>query len=121
MYDHDSNAILTHPLKTRQGAEIKRTWMILHDQLARRGVPPKIYIMDNEASSDLKKAILKYKLRYQLTPPHMHRINAAERAIRTFKNHFLSGLSAVDLTVGRVGGQSFLYFGLHIDYVSEHN
>ena len=98
LYDHDSNAILTHPLKTRQGAEIKRAWMMLHHRLARRGVPPRIYIMDNEASSDLKKAILKYKLTYQLTPPHMHRINAAERAIRTVKNHFLAGLSTVDPT-----------------------
>ena len=24
------------------------------------------------------------------------------------------------VSVGRVGGQSFLYFGLHSDYVSEH-
>ena len=29
-----------------------------------------------------------------------------------------SGASA-HMTVGRVGGQSFLYFGLHSDYVSE--
>ena len=33
--------------------------------------------MDNEALSDMKKAILKHKLKYQLTPSHMHRINAA--------------------------------------------
>ena len=98
LYDHDSNAIFTHPLKTRQGAEIKRDWMTLHDRLARRGVPPRIYIMDNEASSDLKKAILKYKLQYQLAPPHMHCINTAERAMWTFKNHFLTGLSMVDPT-----------------------
>jgi hypothetical protein len=33
---------------------------------------------------------------YQLIPPHCHRQNAAERAIRTFKEHFVSGLSSVD-------------------------
>ena len=98
LYDHDSNVILTYPLKTPQGAETKRAWVTLHERLACRGVAPKIYIMDNEASADLKKAILKHKLCYQLTPPHMHRINAAERSIRTFKNHFLSGLSSVDPT-----------------------
>ena len=43
--------------------------------------------MDNEAANELK-AILKYKLSYQLTPPHIHCINAAERAIHTFKNNF---------------------------------
>jgi hypothetical protein len=32
---------------------------------------------------------------YQLVPPHCHRRNAAERAISTFKEHFLAGLSSV--------------------------
>jgi hypothetical protein len=31
-------------------------------------------------------------------PPHCHRRNAAERAIRTFKEHFVGGLSSVDPT-----------------------
>jgi hypothetical protein len=29
-------------------------------------------------------------------PPHCHRRNAAERAIRTFKEHFVAGLSSID-------------------------
>ena len=33
---------------------------------------------------------------YELVPPHQHRRNAAERAIRTFKNHFLAGLATCD-------------------------
>jgi hypothetical protein len=33
---------------------------------------------------------------YQLVPPHCHRRNAAERAIRTFKEHSVAGLSSVD-------------------------
>ena len=33
---------------------------------------------------------------YQLTPPHIHRQNAAERAILTFKNHFTAGLCSTD-------------------------
>jgi hypothetical protein len=33
-----------------------------------------------------------------LVPPHCHRRNAAERAIRTFKEHFVAGISSVDLT-----------------------
>jgi hypothetical protein len=30
---------------------------------------------------------------FQLVPPGIYRRNAAERAIRTFKNHFIAGLS----------------------------
>jgi hypothetical protein len=32
---------------------------------------------------------------YQLVPPHCHRCSAAERAIRTFKEHFVAGLASV--------------------------
>jgi hypothetical protein len=35
---------------------------------------------------------------YQLVPPQCHRRNAAERAIRTFKDHFVAELSSVDPT-----------------------
>jgi hypothetical protein len=33
---------------------------------------------------------------YQLVPPYCHRTNAAERVIRTFKEHFKAGLATVD-------------------------
>jgi hypothetical protein len=33
---------------------------------------------------------------YQLVPPHCHQRNAAERAIHTFKEHFVAGLASVD-------------------------
>ena len=34
------------------------------------------------------------KIEYQLAPPSNHRTNAAERAIQTFKCHFLAGLAS---------------------------
>ena len=52
--------------------------------------------MDNEASKDIKQAILQHKINYQLTPLNTRRINVAERTIRTFKNHFIAGLASVD-------------------------
>jgi hypothetical protein len=35
-------------------------------------------------------------INFQSAPPQVHRKNAAERAIRTFKNHFIAGLSSTD-------------------------
>jgi hypothetical protein len=35
-------------------------------------------------------------INWQLTPVGIHRRNAAERAIRTFKNHLLAGLASTD-------------------------
>ena len=55
-----------------------------------------IYIfLDNEVSADLKWAMTKNEIDWQLATPYQHRANAAERAIRTFKNHFIAGLSSV--------------------------
>ena len=64
--------------------------------LTNRGLKPKLHWLDNEASTALKSFITNQQTQYQLTPPHIHRRNAAERAIRTFKNHFISGLCSVD-------------------------
>jgi hypothetical protein len=54
-------------------------------------------ILDNEASKDYCHAITHdWKATYQLVPPDVHCANAAERAIRTFKAHFLSILAGID-------------------------
>ena len=92
MYDYDANAILTYPLKSRQAHEIIKAWSTLHAQMTRHGHLVKKLILDNECSNDLKKALNKKNIAFQLVPPDAHRRNAAERAIRTFKNHFLSTL-----------------------------
>jgi hypothetical protein len=92
IYDYDSNSILHCALRNKTAGEIKRGWIELHDQLAKFGNQPQMYILDNEASNDLKKTLTKYDLDYQLVSPHLHRRNAAERAIRTYKNHLLACL-----------------------------
>ena len=64
--------------------------------LTQRGLKSQLHWLDNEASKAFKTFITKEQTQYQLTPPHIHRRNAAERAIRMFKNHFISGLCSVD-------------------------
>jgi hypothetical protein len=46
----------------------------------------------------LKNFFTANDVEYQFVPPHCHRRNAAEQAIRTFKEHFVSGISYVDPT-----------------------
>ena len=53
-------------------------------------------MLDNEISSEFKVALRKENTKYQLVPPHCHRVNLAERAIQTFKNHFKASLASVD-------------------------
>ena len=52
--------------------------------------------MDNECSDDLKAALSKAELTYQLVPPQIHRENKAERTIQTLKGHLKAGLSTLD-------------------------
>lgn len=52
-------------------------------------------MLDNEAPVDFKKAIHENNSTVELVPPDVHRRNAAEQAIQTFKGHFLSFLSGV--------------------------
>ena len=46
--------------------------------LTSHGLKPQLHWLDNEASTALKDFITKQQTQYQLTPPHIHRRNAAE-------------------------------------------
>ena len=55
-----------------------------------------LQILDNKASAACNQAIkTKWNASYQLVPPNTHRSDAADRAIRMFKAHFLSILTGV--------------------------
>ena len=88
VYDYDSNAILVEPHKSRAAAHIRDAWLKIHQKLSLSGNAPSRYILDNECSTDFRSALTKHRIIYQLVPPHVHRRNAAELAIQTFKNHF---------------------------------
>ena len=52
--------------------------------------------MDNECPSIVLEYIKNTKkMDLLLVPPYMHRVNAAEKAIDSYKNHFISGLATV--------------------------
>ena len=93
-YSYDSNAILAEPLRNRSAPEIVKTWQIINNKLEKAGVQPELYLLDNECSNEFRDALHKKEIKFQLVPPNIHHCNAAERAIQTFKNHFLAGLSS---------------------------
>ncbi len=55
-----------------------------------------VNVMDNECSAAVEAYIKSERIGIQLVPPHNHRVNAAERAIATFKEHFIAALATVD-------------------------
>jgi hypothetical protein len=86
-------------MESRSALEWIKAHDTIHQELTVKGFKPKLQTLDNEASTALKNFCTANDVAYQLVPPHCHRRNAAERAIRTFKEHFVAGLSSVDPTV----------------------
>jgi hypothetical protein len=98
LYDYDSNSVLSAPIKNRGDKEMVRAFDLLIQSLILRGLKPHLQRLDNEASLALRNYLTQQGITYQLAPPHIHRINKAEQAIQTFKNHFIAGLCSVDPT-----------------------
>ena len=77
-YHYDANAILGVAIKNRQASTITNAWTELNKKFEDAGVNPNKWILDNEASQELKAAITKQQAQYQLVPPYTHRANALE-------------------------------------------
>jgi hypothetical protein len=83
-------------MKSRSASEWEKAYDNVHQELTIKGFKPKLQTLDNEASTALKNFFTVNDIAYQLVPPHCHRRNAAECAIRTVKEQFVAGLSSVD-------------------------
>ncbi len=92
----DSSAILVEEMKNRSAGEMIRAYLILVNHLPNAGVTPKMHILDNECSEEFKAQICKNNMTFQLVPPHNHQRNIAEKAIQTFKGHFIRILCGTD-------------------------
>jgi hypothetical protein len=92
----DGNYIDAEPVKDHTDASLIKAYTALWNRLtASKIVTPKLHVLDNEASAAFKTAI-KMNCDLQLVPPDTHRRNLAERAIQTFKSHFIAILAGVD-------------------------
>jgi hypothetical protein len=84
VYSFDCNYIKRVALKAKSASE-----------LTSHGYKPKLQTMDNEAPAALTSCVTENDMKYQLVqlvPPHCH-----IRVIGTFKEHFVAGLTSVDL------------------------
>lgn len=87
-YHYDTNAITTESSKNRTEGEINRVFEKMHTKLCAAGYTPKCHIIDNECAQSLQQLMDEKGLDFQLVPPHIHRRNLAERAIKTLRNVF---------------------------------
>jgi hypothetical protein len=82
----DGNYIDAAPMKDRTKSELVTAYKAIFTRWKQTGTI---------APEQLKAAIRENGCRVELTPTDMHRRNAAERAIQTFKGNFISVLAGV--------------------------
>ena len=95
-YDYDLNYIFTVPIPNLLDTTIIGAFKNVFDQLKEKGFKPKFNVTDNQAAVKIREFLQQQKCKGQFVEPLNHRVNAAERAIQTFKNHFISGLCSTD-------------------------
>ena len=96
LYNWTTNAILATPMKDAKDDSMIRAFKENMEHLGDRGFKLSFNIINNVASKAIRAYLKKEKVEIQLAEPHNHRVNAAERTIRTFKNHFIAGLCIGD-------------------------
>jgi hypothetical protein len=89
LYNYESNAILATPIAGLDDVSIFNTYKKYFKDLTAKGFKPKLNVMDNQATRHIKKILTKNDCKLQIVEPHNHRVNAAERAIQTFKGVFI--------------------------------
>ena len=95
MYNYDGNYIHIETMKRGKG-RLLDAYKRGHSFFKAHGCQVKFERLDNETSKELEDFMRLEEISFQYVPPNCKRRNAAERALRTFKNHFISTLCTVD-------------------------
>jgi hypothetical protein len=85
-----------HAASHQSDAEAIRAYTALYNELTAKDLKPIFQTKDKEASAALKKILTSHEMKFQLVLPRIHRQNVVERAIQTFKNHYIAGICSTD-------------------------
>ena len=96
MYHYEANAIFAIPIAGLDNVRIFEAYKKKFDELTAKGFNPKNNIMDNRSTKHIKQILTEEQCKLQLVEPHNHQMNAAERAIQTFKDAFIAALATTD-------------------------
>ena len=96
VYHYETNAILALPISGFSDDVIFRAYKEIYEMIESKGFVIRFNVMDNQASKVIKQFLTPKQCELMLVEPNNHRVNAAERAIQTFKDHFVSALATTD-------------------------
>jgi len=96
MYHYESNSILATPIDSMDDMTIFEAYKKNFEMLEKKGFSVKLNVMDNQATKNIMKFLDEKDCKVQLVEPHNKRLNAAERAIQTWKDALISVLATTD-------------------------
>jgi hypothetical protein len=96
VYHYKTNAMLALPIKGFCDAITFKAYKQQFNLLESKGYKIKLNLMDYQVTQIIKKFHTAQECDLLLVEPQNHQVNAAERAIQTFKVHFISALATTD-------------------------
>ncbi len=96
IYHYETNAILVAPIANLDDKSIFDAYKAHFQMLEAKGYKPKENVTDDQATKHIKQFLTKKECKFQLVKPHNHCVNAAKRAIQTFKDAFIATLATTD-------------------------
>ena len=96
LYHYESNSMLAELIKGLDDKTLFEAYKKFNLLLTDKGYYVKLNVMDNQATKYIKKFLTKNECNLQLVEPHNHQVNAAERAIQTWKDAFIAALATTD-------------------------
>ena len=93
LFDVDSSSTWVEPMKNRTEGELILARQRGLARMRLQGIIPTHQILDNEISAAYRSEIAATGMTHQLVPPDDHRRNIAEKALQTWKDHFIGILS----------------------------
>jgi hypothetical protein len=94
-------------LKNNTGGELILAQAQALERMHKASIVPKHQILDNQKLAAYEEAMHPSGMIFELVPPDDHRRNTAEKAIQTFKDHFVGNLSGCAPTSPSTSGANF--------------
>jgi hypothetical protein len=95
LYNYDQNSIHAEIVKDHTSASYIAAYNRGLEEMAKDGIYPTHEVMDNVLSKEIADNLATRHIKVHLVPVDDHRTNKAERAIRTFKDHWIANLASV--------------------------
>ena len=92
-YLHDRNTVIVRSMASRTNAFIVKAFKEVIKYFDSKGCTPILNVMDKKCFKAVEEAYISSQdVDIQLDSPRNHHVNAAEKAIVTFKEHFIAAL-----------------------------